>query len=213
MKFDKEAMLLYAITDRTWLGYQTLAEQVEEALKGGATCMQLREKDLDADSFMEEAIIIKELCQKYKVPFIINDNVELAVACDADGVHVGQGDMPVAEVRKRIGADKILGVSAQTIEQAKKAQQDGADYLGVGAVFTTSTKKDANTVTKEMLNKICEEVSIPVVAIGGISKFNLMQLKGSGIDGVAVVSAIFASSDIEQSTKELLMLSKQMVEA
>lgn len=206
-------MLLYAITDRTWLGYQTLAEQVEEALKGGATCMQLREKDLDADSFMEEAIIIKELCQKYKVPFIINDNVELAVACDADGVHVGQGDMPVAEVRKRIGADKILGVSAQTIEQAKKAQQDGADYLGVGAVFTTSTKKDANTVTKEMLNKICEEVSIPVVAIGGISKFNLMQLKGSGIDGVAVVSAIFASSDIEQSTKELLMLSKQMVEA
>lgn len=213
MKFDKEAMLLYAITDRTWLGYQTLAEQVEEALKGGATCMQLREKDLDADSFMEEAIIIKDLCQKYKVPFIINDNVELAVACDADGVHVGQGDMPVAEVRKRIGADKILGVSAQTIEQAKKAQQDGADYLGVGAVFTTSTKKDANTVTKEMLNKICEEVSIPVVAIGGISKFNLMQLKGSGIDGVAVVSAIFASSDIEQSTKELLMLSKQMVEA
>lgn len=205
-------MLLYAITDRTWLGYQTLAEQVEEALKGGATCMQLREKDLNEDAFMEEAMVIKELCKRYQVPFIINDNVKLAVDCDADGVHIGQGDMPVAEVRKLVGEDKIIGVSAQTVEQAIEAEQNGADYLGVGAVFTTSTKLDANNVTRETVQAICNAVSIPVVAIGGISKFNILKLKGTGVDGVAVVSAIFASKHIESSCKELLELSKEIVE-
>lgn len=190
MKFDKQNLLLYAVTDRSWLGEKTLFQQVEEALQGGVTMLQLREKDLDEKSFMEEAAAVKELCARYQVPFLIDDNVPLALRCGADGVHVGQSDMEAGEVRARIGPDKILGVSAQTVSQAVLAQEAGADYLGVGAVFSTSTKLDADTVSLETLREICTAVKIPVVAIGGINEANLPELTGSGINGVAVVSAI-----------------------
>lgn len=211
MKFDRTAMLLYAITDRAWVGKQTLYEQVEEALKGGVTCIQLREKELDQESFYKEAQEIKVLCDTYGVPFLINDNVAIAAAIGADGVHIGQKDLPVEEARKRIGPDKILGVSARTVEQAVEAEQKGADYLGVGAVFATSTKKDANTISWETVRAICEAVSIPVVAIGGIGRNNIMQLKGTGVDGIAVISAIFSSNQIEKTCKELYTCSKEMV--
>lgn len=157
MRFDKKALLVYAITDRSWLGQQTLEEQVEEALQGGTTCLQLREKDLEEELFLEEAINIKALCKEYNVPFLINDNVELAVSCDADGVHVGQNDLPVEKVREMIGPEKILGVSAQTVAQAIDAEKKGADYLGVGAVFATSTKADADTVDRETVKEICKD--------------------------------------------------------
>lgn len=196
-------MPLYAVTDRTWLGDRSLAHDVESALKGGATCIQLREKELSDDDFLEEALEIKSLCHRYNVPFIINDNVEVAIKSDADGIHIGQHDAEASEVRKLIGKDKILGVSAQTVEQAIKAQADGADYLGVGAVFHTGTKLDADDVSYDTLKAICSAVSIPVVAIGGISMQNICKLSGSGIDGIAVVSAIFASQDIEKATVEL----------
>ena len=196
MKCSKEAMLLYAVTDRAWVGKQTLLEQVECALKGGATCLQLREKDMKEDEFLAEALEVKKLCKKYNIPFIIDDNVELAVKCGADGVHVGQSDMEAGNARKLVGPDMILGVSAQTVEQAIKAEKEGADYLGVGAVFSTSTKADADDVSHEELKKICENVNIPVVAIGGISRKNIMELSGSGVDGVAIISAIFGSPDI-----------------
>lgn len=213
MKLDKKSMLLYAVTDRGWLGEKTLAMQVEEALIGGATIIQLREKDMSEEQFLLEAMEIKTLCKQYNVPFIINDNVDIAVACDADGVHVGQYDMEAGNVRKKIGADKIIGVSAQTVEQAVLAEKNGADYLGVGAVFSTSTKLDADTVSFDILKAICKAVSIPVVAIGGIYSHNILKLSGTGIDGVAVVSAIFAQENIEHAAKELLSLSKKMVEA
>ena len=212
MKCDKSAMLLYAVTDRSWVGKQTLYQQVESALKGGATCVQLREKDLDAANFLEEAKSIGALCREYHVPFIINDNVEIAIRCGADGIHVGQSDQKASEVRKLIGEDMILGVSAKTVEQALKAQAAGADYLGVGAVFTTTTKLDASEVTHQTLQDICSKVSIPVVAIGGISKQNMLQLSGCGADGVALVSAIFAAEDIECECKELRALSQKMVQ-
>ena len=211
MKLDKSDMLLYAVTDSSWLGEKTLSMQVEEALRGGATIIQLREKTLDEAAFLQEAFEIKELCRKYKVPFIINDDVKLAKKCDADGVHVGQQDMAAGNARSEIGADKILGVSAQTVEQAVSAERNGADYLGVGAVFNTSTKLDANTLTLDTLKAICEAVSIPAVAIGGISAGNLSSLSGSGIDGVAVVSAIFAQKDIEAAARELLKLAQKAV--
>lgn len=212
MKCDKSAMLLYAVTDRSWVGKQTLYQQVESALKGGVTCVQLREKDLDAAHFLEEAKSIGALCREYHVPFIINDNVEIAIRCGADGIHVGQSDQKASEVRKLIGEDMILGVSAKTVEQALKAQAAGADYLGVGAVFTTTTKLDASEVTHQTLKDICSMVSIPVVAIGGISKQNMLQLSGCGADGVALVSAIFAAEDIESECKELRALSQKMVQ-
>jgi len=203
MKLDKEDLLLYAVTDRSWLGSDTLNNAVEKALKGGATFIQLREKELEADKFLEEAKEIKDLCQKYHVPYVINDNVDIAIAVDADGVHVGQKDMEAGNVRELIGKDKILGVSAQTVEQAILAEKRGADYLGVGAVFHTGTKADADYVSYETLKEICKAVRIPVVAIGGISKDNIMQLSGSGICGIAVISAIFAQPDIEKATAEL----------
>lgn len=206
-------MRLYAVTDRAWLSHQTLKEQVEEALKGGATCIQLREKELDELSFLEEAEELCALCRAYHVPFIVNDNVKIALACGADGIHVGQHDMQAGDVRKAIGDNMILGVSAQTVEQALEAERNGADYLGVGAVFATSTKLDADAVSHETLREICRAVSIPVVAIGGISKENIMQLSGTGVDGVALVSAIFASGDIENTCRELRALSEQMVKA
>ncbi len=205
-------MLLYAVTDRSWLGQKTLVTQVEDALKGGATCIQLREKELDHKSFLKEAFEIKALCNKYNVPFIINDDVGIAIKCGADGVHVGQHDMSPWKVREKIGEKMILGVSAQTVEQAMLAEKGGADYLGVGAVFTTLTKLDADAISYETLKAICLAVMIPVVAIGGINKQNIMKLRGSGVDGVALVSAIFASEDIEQETKELRSLSERMLQ-
>ncbi len=211
MKCDKSVMLLYAVTDRAWTGRQTLYEQAEDALKGGITCLQLREKDLEGDKFYDEAVKIKELCNQYNVPFIVNDNVEIAVKCGADGVHIGQEDMDASEVRKIIGDNMILGVSAQTVEQAKKAEADGADYLGVGAVFPTSTKTDAADVPIEMLSEICRAVNIPVTAIGGIKKDNISKLAGSGVDGIAVVSAIFAADDICKECKELRMAVEKAV--
>ena len=211
MKSIKDSMLLYAVTDRSWLNGRTVAEQVEDALKGGATFIQLREKNLDYDSFLAEAFEVKELCRKYDVPFVINDNVDIAIACDADGVHVGQSDMAAGNVREKLGPNKIIGVSAHNIEEALAAQANGADYLGVGAMFNTSTKTDVETTSNGMLYDICHAVDIPVVAIGGINENNILQLKGTGTDGVAIVSAIFSKPDIAKATSELLELSKQLI--
>ncbi len=198
MNCDKKDLMLYAVTDRAWTGAQTLPEQVEAAIEGGVTMVQLREKTLDEESFYQEAVGIKELCARYGIPFLINDNVSLACRVDADGVHVGQDDMAAADVRAMLGPDKILGVSAQTVEQALAAEQAGADYLGVGAVFATATKLDACEVPHKVLKAICDAVQIPVVAIGGIKKDNLMELAGTGIAGVALVSAVFAAEDIQK---------------
>lgn len=210
MKCKKEDMLLYAVTDRAWVGKQSLMEQVESALKGGATCIQLREKELDEEAFLTEAIEMKALCERFHVPFIINDNVEIAIKCKADGIHVGQKDMEAGKVRALCGDDKMLGVSVQTVEQAVAAEKAGADYLGVGAVFSTSTKADADDVSHQTLKEICEAVTIPVVAIGGIGKANMKELKGTGIAGVALVSAIFAAEDIEAECRELHLLAKEV---
>lgn len=210
--FDRKDLMLYAVTDRSWLrGGEALRSQVEKALQGGASFVQLREKELSDDEFLKEALEIRELCRKYNVPFVINDNVEVAMAADADGVHVGQSDMEAGEVRRRIGRDKILGISAASVEQAMLAEKKGADYLGVGAVFPTSSKSDAEEVSFETLKEICEAVSIPVVAIGGINAGNVMKLAGSGICGVAVISALFAQPDIAAAAAELKELTKKML--
>lgn len=211
MKVDKQSMLLYAVTDRAWLREQSLAEQVEQTIQGGATFIQLREKNLPYEDFLKEAQQIKRITDAYNVPFVINDNVEVAIACAADGIHIGQDDMDLSTARNMIGDDKILGVSVQTVEQARLAEKGGADYVGVGAVFTTSTKLDATALPLRTLEAICKSISIPVVAIGGINEKNILQLSGSGIDGVAVVSAIFAKQDIKKASQELLALSKQIV--
>lgn len=203
MKFDKSSLLLYAVTDRSWLCGETLYSQVEKALEGGATMIQLREKEMSEDAFLAEAREIKELCARYDVPFLINDNVAIAASVDADGVHVGQSDMEAGDVRRNLGRGKIIGVSAQTVEQAILAEKCGADYLGVGAVFHTGTKPDASDVSYETLKAICKAVSIPVVAIGGITADNVKGLAGSGICGAAVVSALFAQEDIEAAAREL----------
>ncbi|MEG0779207.1 MAG: thiamine phosphate synthase [Oscillospiraceae bacterium] len=210
MKCDPIFMRLYAVTDRAWTGEQTLAQQVEEALKGGVTCVQLREKHLSDEAFLAEALELKTLCHAYGVPLFINDNVEVALACGADGIHVGQHDCAAGDVRRRIG-DMLLGVSAQTVEQALAAQRAGADCLGVGAVFDTSTKLDADTLSHATVRAICDAVSIPVVAIGGIYKHNILQLAGTGVDGVAMVSGIFGSGDITAACRELRRLSDEMV--
>ena len=212
MNCDKNSLLLYAVTDRSWLNGRTLYEQVEDALKGGATFIQLREKKLDKEDFLKEAIEIQALCRQYHVPFVINDDVDIALQMDADGVHVGQSDMEAGDVRTTLGPDKIIGVSAQTVEQAVLAEQRGADYLGVGAVFPTGSKDDADDVSHDTLQAICEAVQIPVIAIGGISKNNVLQLKGRGICGIAVISAIFAQSDIQAATEELKNLTEKMVQ-
>ena len=198
MKFAESMLRLYAVTDRSWVGTQALYEQVEQALRGGVTCVQLREKELNDTDFLAEAKELKILCARYGVPLIINDNVELALKVDADGVHVGQEDMDARDVRGLIGPAKVLGVTAKTIEQAQKAQLAGADYLGSGAVFGSTTKPNARPMTKELLHSICQSVTIPVVAIGGIHRGNIASLAGTGIRGAAVVSGIFAAADIEE---------------
>lgn len=206
-------LLLYAVTDRHWLGEETLYEQVEKALKGGATFVQLREKEMDFDSFLAEAKEIQKLCKAYRVPFVIDDNVDIALAMDADGVHVGQSDMEAGDVRAKLGQEKILGVSTETVEEALLAEKRGADYLGVGAVFPTGSKDDALPVSHETLKAICDAVSIPVIAIGGITEKNVVELSGSGICGIAVISAIFGQKDIEGATRRLKEATEKMVRA
>ena len=211
MKCDKKDLLLYAVTDRHWLNGRTLHEVVKESLDGGVTFVQLREKQLDEAHFLQEAKDLKELCRAYHVPFVINDNVELALEMDADGVHVGQSDMEAGDVRAKLGPDKIIGVSAQTVEQAVLAEKHGADYLGVGAVFPTSSKDDATEVPFETLKAICEAVSIPVIAIGGITEDNVKELAGSGICGIAVISAIYGQKEIRKASKELKAATEEML--
>ena len=211
MRCDKRHMLLYAVTDQAWTGKQTLYEQVEAALKGGVTCVQLREKDLEEGAFFQEAKEICDLCRRYGVPFIVNDNVEIAIACGADGIHVGQEDLAAGEVRHRVGENMILGVSVHTVEEARQAVRDGADYLGLGAVFPTGTKTDADVMPGDMLRAICGAVDVPTVAIGGLNRSNILQLSGSGVDGAALVSAIFGAEDIEEACRELRALAEEMV--
>lgn len=206
MTFDKKSLFLYAVTDRHWLNGRTLKHDVEEALKGGVTFVQIREKDdmaLPHDAFLKEAVEIRDLCHQYHVPFVVDDDVALAKEIDADGVHVGQHDMEAGTVRAEIGPDKILGVSAQTVDEAVLAEKRGADYLGVGAVFHTGSKADAEDVSIETLKAICESVKIPVIAIGGITRDNVAKLSGSGIVGIAVISAIFAKPDIQEAARDL----------
>ena len=210
---SEKELLLYAVTDRHWLGEETLYDQVKKALDGGATFVQLREKNLDREVFLAEAKEIQKLCKEYGVPFVVNDEVSIAKDIDADGVHVGQSDMEAMDVRKILGPDKIIGVSAQTVAQAIIAEKHGADYLGVGAVFTTGSKDDADDVSHETLKAICEAVSIPVIAIGGITKDNVAELAGSGICGVAVISAIFGQKDIQKATEELKFSVENMLDA
>lgn len=210
MKLDKKAMQLYVVTDRSWLNGRSLEDQVEEIAASGTTFLQLREKHLSEEAFLEEAKKIKKIAARHGIPFVINDNIEVALRAGADGVHVGQSDMQAKDVRRLIGEEKILGVSANTVEQAVKAQESGADYLGVGAVFSTSTKLDANDVSFETLRRICEAVTIPVVAIGGIGEANVLKLRGSGVHGIAVISAIFASPDVAAATRRLRALSEEM---
>lgn len=216
MKFTRDeirkAMLLYAVTDQMWLKEgETLGDVVESVLQNGATFLQIREKDLAQDAFEAEAERLKTLCAQHGVPFVVNDSVEITLQCDADGVHVGQSDIKGRDIRAMIGPDKILGISAGTVEEAVAAEKAGADYIGVGAIFTTSTKKNARSMTMEHLKEIVSSVSIPVVAIGGISAENILQLRGSGVDGVAVVSAIFAAEDPGKATADLLKLAEEMV--
>lgn len=213
MKFDRNDLRLYVVTDRTWLHGRSFLEQIETVLQSGATLLQLREKDLPENEFLEEAKAFKRLTDRYGVPLIINDNVQVALACNAAGVHVGQQDMEAQDVRALLGENKIIGVTAKTVEQAQKAEQAGADYLGSGAVFGTTTKPDALPMTMERLRDITQSVSIPVVAIGGIEEHNLMMLKGSGVAGAAVVSAVFAAEDVGAATRTLRALADEMVNA
>jgi thiamine-phosphate diphosphorylase len=211
MRLDKKYMQLYAVTDRAWTGNKTLYEQIKEALENGVTCVQLREKNLDEASFIEEAKKISVLCRQYNTPFIVNDNVNVAIASNADGIHIGQEDMGLKDVREIVGENMIIGISAHTVEEAKFAQENGADYIGIGAVFETSTKNDVDVILYEKVKSICDAVDIPKVAIGGINAENILKLKGSGIDGVAVVSAIFGAKDIGKATKELYTLSNNLI--
>lgn len=212
MKVDRKSMLLYVVTDRTWLGNHSLAVQVEEAIKGGASFVQLREKNISHGEFVKLATSVKKVTDQHKIPFVINDNIEVAKAVNADGVHIGQDDIDAKTARKLLGQKKIIGVSAKTVEEALRAQRDGADYIGSGAIFTTSTKKDANVISIDTLKEICQAVSIPVVAIGGIQESNVLKLKGTGISGISVISAIFSKPDIFIATKKLRVLSGEIVD-
>ena len=213
MKCGKETMRLYAVTDRAWVGRQSLYEQVEAALKGGVTCVQLREKELPQDEFLAEAMEISSLCRQYGVPLFINDNVDVAIACHADGIHVGQTDLEASQVRQRVGSGTMIGVSVHSVEEAMEAVKQGADCLGVGAMFATSTKTDVDVLPMETLRAICDAVEIPVVAIGGINRDNIARLSGTGVDGVALVSAIFGAGDIEKECRQLRQLAEEMVKA
>ena len=213
MKCENKTLLLYAVTDRCGITKDELIKRTELAIKGGVTIVQLREKELSDSEFLAEAIEIKKVCDKFNVPLIINDNVDVAIRCGAHGVHVGQSDMKAGKVREKVGENLILGVSVQTSQQAIEAQASGADYLGVGAVFATSTKPDADSVRLDTLKDICQSVDIPVVAIGGINKENMAMLSGTGIAGVALVSAIYGAEDTEKECEKLLKLSKEAVEA
>ncbi len=204
MNITEENLRLYAVTDRSWTGTETLYDQVEKALKGGVTLVQLREKELPETEFEQEARVLLQLCHKYNVKLIINDNVELAARVHADGVHIGQSDMAIEKARAILGKDKIVGVTAKTVSQAKAAEAAGADYLGSGAVFGSGTKKDAKPMEHARLQEICESVKIPVVAIGGIDSSNILQLKGRKMAGVAVVSGLFACEDIQKAAKDLI---------
>ncbi len=211
MNFTAQNLLLYAVTDRAWVGRQTLLEQIESALKGGATLVQLREKDLPRLDYIREAAQATALCHRYGVPLIVNDSLEVALKSGADGVHVGIEDQPVAEIRRQAGKGFLIGATAKTVEQARAAQAAGADYLGVGAVFPSPTKKNAIRITTGQLREICASVSIPCVAIGGISRENLPALAGGGMDGFALVSAIFSQPDIEAACRELRALAERTV--
>ena len=213
MKCAEKDLLLYAVTDRHWLNNRTLTDVVRESLEGGVTMLQLREKTLAEPAFLAEAKELQALCREYHVPFIVNDNVDIALALDADGVHVGQSDMEALDVRAKLGPGKIVGVSAQTVEQALLAEKHGADYLGVGAVFPTGSKDDADDVSYDTLKAICQAVSIPVVAIGGISRDNVARLADSGICGVAVISAIYGAPDIRAAAQELKAATEGMLKA
>lgn len=203
MNCDKKNLLLYAVTDRSWLGTESLYSQVKKAIDGGVTFVQLREKELAQEAFYKEALEIQALCREKNIPFVINDNVALAKKVDADGVHVGQEDMEAGDVRSLLGPDKIIGVSAHSVEEALLAEKRGADYLGVGAAFSTNSKKDVSCISHETIRDICQAVQIPVIAIGGINETNIEELKGTGICGVAVISAIFAKKDITGAARTL----------
>lgn len=216
MKYSKEdirkAMALYAVTDRSWLREgETLTDVCRNVLEHGATFLQLREKELDAESIQKEARELKELCAAFHVPFVVNDSVETALAVDADGVHVGQSDIQGRDIRALIGPDRILGMTARTVEEARAAEAAGANYIGSGAVFGSSTKKNAKNLPLETLRDICASVSIPVVAIGGIGKENIRELAGCGIAGAAVVSAVFGAEDPGRAAEELLALSREII--
>ena len=206
MRFDREMLRLYAVTDRAWVGRQTLSEQIEDALRGGVTLVQLREKNLAKEEFVAEAKAVLALCRQYGVPLIINDRLDVALESGADGVHVGIEDAPVSEIRRQAGPDFIIGATAKTVAQAQAAQAAGADYLGVGAVFPSPTKQNAIRITAGQLREICGSVSVPAVAIGGITAENAPSLKGCGMAGIAVVSAIFGAADIEKAAAELRTL-------
>ena len=205
MQINKNMLKLYAVTDRTWLGGRSLEEAVEQAILGGVTCVQLREKDMDDDELIEEASKLAEICHRHNVPLIVNDNFIAAMKSGADGVHVGIEDAPVKEIRRIAGENFIIGATAKTVEQAKRAEAEGADYLGVGAVFPSPTKKNALRITPDMLREICSSVKIPAVAIGGISHDNVREIKDCGQVGIAVVSAVFAAEDIRKAAEELLL--------
>lgn len=210
MILTRQTMRLYAVTDRKWTGKATLLEQVEAALSGGTTLVQLREKDMSGDDMLREAIEMRRLCHSYGVPLIINDRLNIALASGADGIHVGQSDISAGDVRKRAGSQLILGVSARTPEQARAAELAGADYLGCGAAFGTSTKADARPISPEQMRAVVDAVSIPVVAIGGVNADNLPQLRGMGLAGAAIVSGIFASDDIKAACMDLRALADEV---
>lgn len=203
MRVDRKDLCLYAVTDRHWLGEHTLEHQVEQAILGGATFVQFREKHLQGEELLEQGRRVQEVCRRYQVPMIVNDDVSLALSLDAAGIHVGQGDMKVQEARKRLGPEKIIGVSAHNVEEALEAWRNGADYLGAGAVFATGTKRDASALARETLAAICRAVEIPVVAIGGIDASNVACLAGTGIAGVAVIHGIFGREDVRRGAAEL----------